>query len=144
MVTEVASVTDQRRVEACPRSMVSGSAVNCAIAGALGSGLVSVGGGGGGGGGAAATGAFFLHPAANSTVKTKIKIVALNLLLNSVLQFKILFPPDRHLIPALCGELFYVFSIGQHGKNLHLAAITIGCEHQMSSVRGPIGILIAA
>src|ERR1041385_2913175 len=105
--------------------MVSGSAVNCAITGALGSGLVSVVGGGGGGGGAAATGAFFLHPAASITAKQTIKIVALNLLLNSFLQFNVLFSPNWHLIPALARELLDVFPIGQHCKNLHLAAVAI-------------------
>ena len=87
MVTLVASLTDHLNVEDCPRSMVSGSAVNCAITGAFGSG----GGGGaivgGGGGGAAATGGFFLHPAAEITKTILIKIVALLFVLNSVLQF---------------------------------------------------------
>ena len=62
IVTEVASLTDQRRLADCPRSIELGSAVNCAITGAFvgagGGGVVSTGGGGGGGG-AAATGAFF-------------------------------------------------------------------------------------
>ena len=87
IVTEVASVTDQRRVADCPRSIELGSAVNCAITGAFegagASGVVTIGGGAGGGG-AAAKGAFFLHPAANITSKTLIKIVALFRLLNSV------------------------------------------------------------
>ena len=86
IVTDVASLTDQRRVADCPRSIELGSAVNCAMTGAFagaGGGVVTTGGGAGGGG-AAATGAFFLHPAANITSKTLIKIVALFRLLNSV------------------------------------------------------------
>lgn len=89
MVTLVASLTDQRSVEDCPRSMESGSAVNCAITGALdsegavGAGAVDVGGAGGG-----VIGAFFLHPAASITKHRPVKIVALLLILNSVLQFK--------------------------------------------------------
>src|SRR5882762_4117753 len=108
MVTEVASVTDHRRVADCPRSIELGSAVNWAMTGALAvGGAVSRTAGGGGGGGAAATGAFFLHPAANITSKTLNKIVALFRLLNSVLQFKFLLSPNRHLIPPLGRELFH-------------------------------------
>src|SRR5438128_1776972 len=91
MATEVASLTDQRRVEDCPRSIELGSAVNCAITGAFDGGVggsVVTTGGGAGGGGAAATGAFFLHPAANTTSKTLIHIVALFRLLNSVLPIR--------------------------------------------------------
>jgi hypothetical protein len=59
----VASLTSQRKVADCPRSMVLGSAVNAEILGALGGGGISftsgLGGGGGGGGGA-----FFLQPSA--------------------------------------------------------------------------------
>src|SRR5438874_2680478 len=96
MVTEVASVTDQRSVADCPRSIELGSAVNCAMTGAFGGGGASlVTGGGGAGGGAAAMGAFFLHPAANISSKILIKIVALFRLLNSVLQFEILTCPKR-------------------------------------------------
>ena len=87
IVTEVASLTDQRRVADCPRSIELGSAVNCAITGAfdgVGGGGVVTTGGGAAGGGAAATGAFFLHPTANTTSKTLIKIVARLRLLNSV------------------------------------------------------------
>jgi hypothetical protein len=65
----VASLTDQRSVADCPRSMELGSAVNCVIVGAL-------GGGGGGGGSGFATGAgggggggFFLQPTMNTAVK---------------------------------------------------------------------------
>ena len=92
MVTLVASLTDHLNVEDCPRSMVSGSAVNCAITGAFGSG----GCGGfttGGGGGATATGGFFLHPAAEITKTILIKIVALVFVLNSVLQYQNFYLP---------------------------------------------------
>src|SRR5262249_19560720 len=77
--TDVASVTDQRKVAACPRSIEDGSAVNCATTGAfVVSGAVggAVGAGGGGGAGLA-TGGFFLHPAAAAIIKMLIKIVAL-------------------------------------------------------------------
>jgi hypothetical protein len=94
MVTEVASLTDQRKVDDCPRSIEEGSAVNCATTGALGAsgGGAVVVGGAGGGGGALAIGTFFLHPAANATSKTLIKIVALFFLLNLFLQLNINFP----------------------------------------------------
>jgi hypothetical protein len=57
-------LTAQRRVEACPFSMVDGSASNWVTVGfAAGAGGGSSFLGGGGGGGA---GAFFLHPAAKN------------------------------------------------------------------------------
>jgi hypothetical protein len=77
----VASVTDQRSVALCPRSIELGSAVNCVIVGALGgggAGCSTFGGGGGGGGGA-----FFLQPATNiakSTSKqTTLRFLNMNL-----------------------------------------------------------------
>ena len=54
------------------------------------------------------------------------------------------FPPNRHLIPALTGEWLHIVAVGQHREYLHLAASPVGREHQMPSVRSPIGILIAA
>src|SRR5258708_39126981 len=55
IVTEVASLTDQRRVADCPRSIELGSAVNCPITGAFEGGgggcRVTTGGGAGGRGG---------------------------------------------------------------------------------------------
>ena len=92
IVTDVASLTDQRNVAACPRSIELGSAENWATVGALGGGATGVSfGGGGGGGGAAATG-FFLHPAANIIKKTLSRRVAIFRLLNSVLQVQIHLP----------------------------------------------------
>jgi len=64
METSVASLTIQRSVEDCPRSIVLGSATNCWMLGAFGGGGAGCSGGGGGGGGGG--GAFFLHPATNS------------------------------------------------------------------------------
>src|SRR5258707_1044761 len=98
IVTEVASLTDQRRVADCPRSIELGSAGNCAITGTFdgggGGGVVIIAGGAGGVGGFSAI-VFFLHPAASITSKTLIKIVALFRLLNSVLQFEFLLAPNR-------------------------------------------------
>ena len=115
-------------------AMESGSAVNCAITGALasegpvGGGAVDVTGGAGGG----CTGGFFLHPAANITTHRPMQIVALLLILNSVflnsvLQFKkLLLGPDGHLVPALASEWFHAGPVGEHSKDLHLAAKAVG------------------
>src|SRR3954469_5948293 len=108
MVTAVESLTDQRNVAAWPRSIEAGSAVNWPTAAALAGGAGATGAAAGGGGGAAATGTFFLHPAANMTRKILNKIVALFRLLNSVLPYSNLLPPNRHFVPALRCELLDV------------------------------------
>jgi hypothetical protein len=85
IVIEVASLTDQRKVDACPRSIEDGSAVNCATTGAFEVSVVVVVVVvlvGAGGGGALAIGTFFLHPSANAIRKTLINTVALFVLLN--------------------------------------------------------------
>jgi hypothetical protein len=64
IVMSVALDTDHRSVDACPRSMLRGSAVKLAIAGLGGGGGVSTFGGGGGGGG----GTFFLQPAVENII----------------------------------------------------------------------------
>jgi hypothetical protein len=84
MDTSVASLTDQRRVADCPRSIELGSAVNCPIVGGFGAGggggASAFGGGGGGGGG----GAFFRQPAINTaknnaSVQTSLICLLLNI-----------------------------------------------------------------
>jgi hypothetical protein len=88
----VASLTDQRKVDDCPRSIEDGSAVNCATTGAFAVSVVVVvvvvldGGGG-----ALAIGTFFLQPAANAIMKTLIKTMALFVLFN-------LNPPNSNVI----------------------------------------------
>jgi hypothetical protein len=107
--------------------MEDGSAVNCATTGAFGVSVVGVVVVfDGGGGGALAIGTFFLHPAANAIKKTLIKTVALFVLLNLNPPFQMSFSPNRHLVPALTGELLHVCPVGQHGKYLHLTAAPIG------------------
>jgi hypothetical protein len=94
IVIEVASLTDQRRVDACPRSIEDGSAVNCATTGAFAVSVVVVVVVvlvGGGGGGVLAIGTFFLHPSAKAISKTLINTVALLVLLN-------LNPPFQNVI----------------------------------------------
>jgi hypothetical protein len=76
----VASVTDQRSVADCPRSMEVGSALK-EMLGAFGGGGVSFTAGGGGGGGAGG-GTFFLHPAANNASSTPNQITLTCRLLN--------------------------------------------------------------
>src|SRR5262249_37390846 len=107
MLTEVASLTDQRRVADCPRSIELGSAGNCAITGAF----AGVGGGGGttgggaGGGGAAAPGALFFHPPAHPHRQKPLKIrTPLSVSHSGVpSSFEFLLAPNRHLVPALGG-----------------------------------------
>jgi hypothetical protein len=124
----VASVTDQRKVDACPRSIEDGSAVNWATTGALAVSVVVVVVVlvGGGGGGVFAIGTFFLHPSANAISKTLINTAALFVLLNLNPPFQMSLSPNRHLVPALTGELLHMCPVGQHGKYLHLTAAPIG------------------
>ncbi len=82
--TDVASLTDQRKVADCPRSIEVGSAENETTTAALEVSVVVVVVvvDGAGGGGVVAMGVFFLHPAAKVINNTLINIVARFCILN--------------------------------------------------------------
>lgn len=85
MVISVAFATDQRSVADWPRSIFRGSAVKLLIRGASAAGGGGGSGAGAGAGGGGATGAFFPHPATDTSSK------AVNTATLSVLWFNLIF-----------------------------------------------------